>query len=420
MSRTELSRIEIFERLKQKTIKQEKAASLLGISVRQVRRLVRRYRKDGPSGLVNLQRGTKSHNLADDTVLQTAITTIKKQYWDFSVTLAYEKLVENHKFPYSRETLRKVMIIEGIWKPTRSPKPVIHELRERRSCLGELVQVDGSPHPWFENRGPICTLLVYIDDATGKLLWLEFAQSESTNAYFLATRHSLIRNGKPIAFYSDKHGVFRVNTTKGKSAATDDSNGLTQFGRAMSELAIETIFANSPEAKGRVEKVNQTLQDRLVKEMRLKGICSMAEGNIYLPEFMEDFNRRFAVIPRSPVNLHRPLTKQDDLDAILIQKQERILSKQLTISYQRKIYQIKTDHPTYAMRHAKVTVFESTDGTVTIYYHNQQLVSQVVTLQPKATIIDSKHINLAVDQAKERIWAKPSLNHYWKKPYLYW
>jgi len=128
---------------------------------------------------------------------------------------------------------------------------------------------------------------------------LEFAQSESTNAYFLATRHSLIRNGKPIAFYSDKHGVFRVNTTKGKSAATDDSNGLTQFGRAMSELAIETIFANSPEAKGRVEKVNQTLQDRLVKEMRLKGICSMAEGNIYLPEFMEDFNRRFAVIPEA-------------------------------------------------------------------------------------------------------------------------
>ncbi|MEK7592174.1 MAG: ISNCY family transposase, partial [Patescibacteria group bacterium] len=302
----------------------------------------------------------------------------------------------------------------------RTLKPIIHLMRERRACLGELVQIDGSPHAWFELRGLVCTLLVYIDDATGKLLWLQFVPSETTNAYFEATKRYLALHGKPIAFYSDKHGVFRVNTTKGKSAATEDTNGLTQFGRAMDELDIETIFANSPQAKGRVERVNQTLQDRLVKELRLKGICTMEDGNVYLPEYMEEFNSAFSVVPRSSIDMHRPLTNTDDLDAILVQQQERILSKQLTLSYGRHIYQIETDHPTYAMRHARVIVREANSGAISIHYHGKKLEHRIMQERSKAAIVDSKHINNTVDAAIERMWTKPSPTHPWKQPQMYW
>lgn len=420
MSVKEINRVSILDQLKRKTLKQNRAARILGISVRQVRRLLKTYRRDGARGLVHKLRGVQSNNKADASVLDAAIRTIQTQYHDFSVTLAHEKLVTHHGFPYSRETLRAAMIMAGLWNPTRSPLPVIHTLRDRRASEGELVQVDGSPHRWFEDRGPSCTLLVYIDDATGKLLQLMFALSETTNAYFAATRTYLEHHGKPLAFYLDRHGVFRVNTTHALTARAEDSNGKTQFGRAMEELGIELIFANSPEAKGRVEKVNHTLQDRLVKELRLHRISTMEEGNRFLPHFMEEFNRRFAVVPKSPVNLHRPLTAHERLEDILVQKHKRRLSQQLTLSYGSRIYQIQTKHPTYAMRHATVTVQENTQGTVTVRYHQTLLSYQIIEKHPKSEIVDSKHINIAVDRVKERVWAKPALTHPWKQPQLYW
>lgn len=180
------------------------------------------------------------------------------------------------------------MITVGLWIAKERTIVPLHQLRERRECLGELVQADGSPHDWLEGRAPKCTLLVFIDDATGKLLHLEFVTSESTHAYFSAVRHYLEKHGRPVTFYTDKNGVFRVNTTKGKTADTSDSNGLTQFGRAMEELAIACIFAESAEAKGRVERVNQTLQDRLVKEIRLKGISTMGMRPI---DMLKSFGR---------------------------------------------------------------------------------------------------------------------------------
>ena len=420
MSVKEVNRISILEQLKRKAMKQKRASFILGVSVRQVRRLLKAYRRDGAKALVHKLRGIPSNNTADPTVLDAAIATIKERYHDFSVTLAHEKLTEHHGFPYSRETLRSCMMAAGIWKPARQPTPVIHELRPRRASEGELIQVDGSPHQWFEGRGPSCTLLVYIDDATGKLLHLEFATSETTNAYFGATRAYLETHGKPLAFYLDRHGVFRVNTTKALSARVEDSNGKTQFGRAMDELGIELIFANSPEAKGRVEKVNQTLQDRLVKELRLRGINTMEEANLFLPTFLDAFNWKFAVVPKSTVNLHRPLTSKDTLEDILVQKHQRRLSKQLTLSYENRIYQIVTDRPTYAMRHAVVTVQEDAGGPVTIRYKGRMLSYRIIERHPKSEIVDSKHINMVVDRVKERVWAKPSPTHPWKQSYLYW
>lgn len=418
MSTKEANRISVLEKLKTKHFTQEKASRILGISVRQVRRFLVRYRRGGTAALTHQLRGVSSNNQADPAVLDGAIVTIKDRYHDFTVTLAHEKLVAHHAFPYSRETLREAMITVGLWHPKRQSSPIIHGMRERRASEGELIQVDGSPHAWFEDRGPACTLLVYIDDATGKLLHLEFVASETTNAYFEATKRYLQHHGKPLALYVDRHSVFRVNTTKALTARVEDSNGRTQFGRAMGELEIELIHANSPQAKGRVEKVNQTLQDRLVKELRLQGANTMEEGNRFLPGFMADFNRKFAVSPKRPVNLHRPMTAMDDLDRILVQRHTRRLSKQLTLSYGNQIYQIMTDRPTYAMRHAAVSVHEDPQGTVTIWYKETLLSYRTIARQPTSEILDAKQVTVILDrisQATRRVWEKPGINHPWRQ-----
>jgi hypothetical protein len=299
------------------------------------------------------------------------------------------------------------MIAEGIWKARRVRKIAIHQMRERRACYGELVQIDGSPHDWFEGRSESCTLLVFIDDATGKLLQLLFVQSESYFSYCEAARGYFECCGRPVAFYSDKHGVFRVN-----GANNGSGDNLTQFGRAMRELDIEIICANSPQAKGRVERANQTLQDRLVKEMRLRGIASPEAGNAYLPEFMADFNHRFAVEPRSQQDAHRPLTSQDNLDHILTRQVIRILSKNLTVQFDKVVYQIQTERPTYALRNARVTVCQDDQGQVTILYRGKSLDYTIFHKQPKqAEVVSSKDIDLALQN--QRHAHKPATDHPW-------
>lgn len=425
MSNKEADRVGVIQRLVNREIRQRHAAKILGISIRQVKRLVREYRRHGIAGLVHKGRGKVSNRAIPDEEKKQMTDIISNHYADFGPTLAWEKLVEFHGIKYSDETIRKLMIEAQLWKARKRKIIRLHQLRERRECLGELVQADGSPHDWFEGRSPKCTLLVFIDDATGKLLHLEFVESESTAAYFKSIRHYLEKHGRPVTFYVDKHGVFRVNTTKGRSADTSDNNGLTQFGRAMTELGIGCIFAESAEAKGRVERVNQTLQDRLVKEMRLKGINTLEEGNKYLPEFIEVFNRKFAVVPKSPTNMHRPLLPVYNLDNILCLKYARILSKQLSLSYGNKIYQIQTERPAYAMRNAPVTIHEDISGNIKIMYKGQSLAYTLIKKQPKTEIADSKYLNIAVDRLSaslgipirvvNRVPVKPAMNHPWRQ-----
>lgn len=403
MSEKEIDRPGVIQRLVAREIRQRHAGKLLKLSIRQVKRLVKAYRMHGAAGLVHKLRGTKGNRAIAIEEKDRMKNLIQHHYSDFGPTLAWEKLTELHGATCSDETIRQIMIKEGLWKAKERKIVTLHQLRERRACLGELVQADGSPHDWFEGRSPKCTLLVFIDDATGKLLWLEFVKSESTAAYFTAVRHYVERHGRPLIFYTDKHGVFRVNTTKGKSADTSDSSGLTQFGRAMEELLIECIFAETAEAKGRVEKVNQTLQDRLVKEMRLKGICTMEQANVYVQEYMDIFNRKFSVIPKNQVNMHRPLLLNQNLDEILCLKYTRILSKQLTLSYGNTIYQIQTQRPAYAMRHAPVTVQEDMSGNIHIDYKGQSLSYTIFKQQPKTDIVDSKQLNDAVDKISQSL-----------------
>lgn len=412
MSEKELTRLEVMQRLKEKRLSQAEASGMLGISVRQVKRLYAAYRKSGAKGLVSQRRGKPGNHRLDEMVKQQARDLIYAHYTDFGPTLAHEKLVEKHGLKISDESVRQLMILEGLWKPKRAKAVKIHQMRERRACFGELVQIDGSDHDWFEGRGPRCTLLVFIDDATGKLGELWFVPHESFFGYAEATRHYLMRYGRPVTFYSDKHGIFRVN--QGRGAGTGE--GITQFGRACQDLEIQIICANTPQAKGRVERANQTLQDRLVKELRLAGISDPAAGNVFLETFRQDFNRRFMVLPRSSHDAHRPLLAKHDLDHILSHQETRTLTKNLTVQYEREIYQIQTDRPVYALRNATVLVCQKTSGEITILYQNRSLAFTLFQRQSYQGVeVSSKTIATELHQSQKT--HKPAVNHPWRRSY---
>jgi transposase len=386
MSQAELTRLEVLERVKRKTLRQRQAAELLSLSVRQVKRLCKVYQAGGAAALICKQRGRPSNNRLPEKTTKKARQLLRSRYHDFGPTLATEKLaIEGVSL--SVEAVRQLMIGEGLWQPRRARRPVIHQLRERRARVGELVQIDGSPHDWFEGRAPKCTLLVFVDDATSQLMHLQFVEAETTFNYFAAVRSYITNFGKPLAFYSDKFSVFRVNIANALSGT-----GLTQFGRAMKELDIELICAHSPQAKGRVERANQTLQDRLTKELRLRRISSPEAANSFLPEFIHDYNARFAVAPRSTESAHRLLHKGEDLDRFLTLCERRTLSKNLTLSYNNVIYQIKTKRAVYTMRSAHVEVRETSSGEITIEYKGRLLEHAVYREQEQhqAKVVPSK------------------------------
>jgi transposase len=375
MSQGELSRLEIVQRVKQKRLKQREAAELLGLTERQVKRLCKLYEADGASGLISKRRGRPSNNRLAEKTVKKARQLLRSHYHDFGPTLAHEKLTIKG-VSLSVEAVRQLMIAEGLWQVRRAHRPVIHQLRERRARVGELIQIDGSPHDWFEGRAPKCTLLVFVDDATSQLMHLQLVEAETTFNYFAGVRSYIEEFGKPLAFYSDKFSVFRVNIPNALTGT-----GLTQFGRALKELKIELICAHSPQAKGRVERANQTLQDRLSKELRLRRISSMATANAYLPEFIKEYNARFGVTPRCAESAHRPLQKGEDLDRVLTLSERRTLSKNLTLSYANVLYQIVTKRPAYTMRSAPVEVRETSSGEITIEYKGRPLAYTVYRKQ---------------------------------------
>ena len=266
------------------------------------------------------------------------------------------------------------------------------------------MQVDGSEHWWFEDRGPQCTLLVFVDDATSRLLHLEFVESESTFAYFHAARAYLEAWGKPIAFYSDKHGVFRVN-----HPGALGGDGMTQFGRALHALNIDIICANSSPAKslplsGRVERANKTLQDRLVKELRLAGATTLAEGNALLPAFVADYNARFAKPPANKKDLHRPLRAGDDLDDAFAWKEERMLSRALTLQYDKILFILEPVEQATAAIGKRVTVVDYPDGRLSIRYRGVELAYRTfdkIQQVDQGAIIENKRLGAALAFIRE-------------------
>jgi helix-turn-helix protein len=400
MSNQELHRVEIVQKLIDKRLTESEAAKQCHLSVRQIRRLKKLYLAHGAQGLISKKRGKPSNHRYPDSVKTLALAYVHEYYRDFRPTFACEKLSENHDLHVSHETLRQWMIEAELWQSKAQRLKRSFQPRNRRECFGELIQIDGSPHDWFESRGPKCTLLVYIDDATGQLMECQFVTSESTFTYFDSTRRYLEKHGKPVAFYSDKHSVFRTNKT-----GEFGGDGITQFGRALADLNIDIICANTPQAKGRVERVNQTLQDRLVKEMRLWNIADAEQGNRYLPGFMAKFNAQFGKEPINSKNLHRQLLPQEDLNEIFSWQEERTLSKNLTLQYDKTLYLIEDSIDNRCLARNKVTVFDYFDGSIKIKWQHRELPYRIFDKMQKVDqgeIVSNKRLGAALNYIKEK------------------
>jgi transposase len=369
MSGSERERAHLVRQACEKQLGQREAAERLGIGVRQFKRLVRLWREHGDAGLVSRQRGRASNNRLAPELRARIAGLLRDKYADFGPTLAAEKLSELEAIAVSAETLRRMQIALGLWKPKRRRARRVFQVRERRPRFGELIQIDGSPHDWFEGRAPRCTLIVFIDDATGRLTALRFAPAETTRAYLETLRCHVLAHGRPLAFYSDRHGIFRVNA---KDAASGD--GKTEFGRVAERLQIASIHALTPQAKGRVERANQTLQDRLVKEMRLRGIAGIGAANAFAPQFIAIWNAKFATPPRDARCAHRPWTDTGEaLEHLLARREERVLSKALTFRTSGTMYCVKTDGPGTALRGAKVTLHHFLGGGLSVHYKDRIL-----------------------------------------------
>ncbi|RWK25040.1 MAG: ISNCY family transposase [Mesorhizobium sp.] len=380
MSERELQRIEVLSRVADRRMTTVAAAHVLGLTRRQVQRLLKTLQVDGASGLRHKARGRRSNHQIIDGIRDFTLSLVREHYLDFGPTLAAEKLAEDHGVAVSRETLRKWMAEAGIWLP-RKHRRTFHQPRLRREAYGELVQIDGSEHRWFEERGAPCTLLVFIDDATGKLQQLRFVKSESTFSYFEALELYLKAHGCPVAFYSDKHTVFRVAKAEARAG-----RGMTQFGRALSELNIEILCANSSQAKGRVERVNRTLQDRLVKELRLAGISDVEEANVFLPAFTADFNEKFAKVPARPDNLHRALNMPPDrLRDVLCKREQRYVGQQLSFSYERRQILLEKNDISCGLVGKYVDVYEFADGRLDVRWKACSLPYTVFDKEQRVT-----------------------------------
>lgn len=412
MSERDLQRIEILSKVVAGRMTMVSAAHILDLSERQVRRLLERIRTGGAASIRHKAIGRPSNNRISDGIRDYAVAIVRERYADFGPTLAAEKLAERDGLTVSRETLRQWMTEAGIWL-SRKQRRTFHQPRLRREAYGELVQIDGSEHRWFEDRGPPCTLLVFIDDATGRLMQLRFVRSESAFSYFEALELYLRDHGAPVAFYSDKHSVFRVAKKDAKGG-----QGMTQFGRALCELNIEILCANSSQAKGRVERMNRTLQDRLIKDMRLAGISDMQAGNASMPTFMEGYNARFAVAPARSDNLHRPVNLAlDRLKDILCKREQRYVGAQLTFSFERQRIMLEESDVTRGLVGRYVETYAFADGRLEVRWKGHSLPYRVFDKDQRVThaaITENKRLGDVLayikDQQDQRLPPKVKTN----------
>lgn len=407
MSIKEADRLGVMRQIDKRTLSIAKGAQELGLSVRQMKRIRKRYREFGEQGILSLHRGKISPNRTPNDVREKALLLVKENYSDHGPTLVSERLKERHGIVLSDETLRKWMIAEGLRRSKRRKERKIHQRRTRRSRFGEMIQGDGSHHLWFEDRGDPCCLIVFVDDATSKIPVARFFPTETTEAYSACLKQHLHRFGRPLSLYVDKHSVFRVNREELKKGI-----GITHFGRILRDLDIELICANSPQAKGRVERKNGVLQDRLVKDMRLANICSIEEANNFLPQWLEAHNKKFGKEAACSEDAHRPLRLQDKEERLFARRGRRRLSKDLSFQYQGVLYQIKTNTPN-RMKHAFVDIFWKEGKPIEVEHNSKKLeyTTWRETSYEQPRIMNAKEIER---NFKERKPVRPSMNHPWR------
>jgi len=410
MSQKEVNKYDIIKKLTNKEFNGSEAARLLSLTTRHIRRLKKRVKEKGISGLIHGNRGKQGNRAIPDAEKQKIIDLLHKRYHDFGPTFASEKLDELHKIKRDKGTIRSIMIAEGLWKPRQKKKERHRAWRQRKACYGEMLQYDGSYEHWFEDRGEECCLLASIDDANSKV-WMKFDKHEGAEPTFSFWRGYMKRFGKPYSIYVDKFSTYSMN----HKLAKENPDTLTQFQRAMEkDLNIEVIHAHSPQAKGRVEKLFKTLQDRLIKELRLNNISTIEEANKFLEEeYTENFNARFTVEPRSKTNLHKQLSRREEnrLDSIFSRQYEKTVKNDFTINHNKSFYQLTHDQPVTICKRDKVTVEERMDKTIQFRLRGKYLNYQLLPERPKK-----------VNTSKSQLWVipkskahTPSKDHPWRK-----
>jgi hypothetical protein len=376
-SREELRRLHLIRKVQEKVIRQEEAGEVLSLSVRQIRRIEKRVREEGERGVVHRSRGKPSNRAFSSKDRDRVIELYRERYKGFGPTLAAEKLLERDRVKLSEETLRGWLIESGDWKKGRKRKGYC-QWRERKEHCGEMVQVDGSHHDWLEGRGPACVLMGYIDDATGRG-YGRFYSYEGTLPALDSFRGYIKRFGIPLRVYVDRHTTYK---SPGEPSLEEELEGvgpLSEFERALKELGVEVIHAHSPQAKGRIERFFGTLQDRLVKEMRLRGIQSIEEANWFLEGYWPKFNRKFAVDPKEKEDLHRSVPRGLKLEDVLCIQEKRALRNDFTVAYNRRLYQVED-----SIRASKVTVYEGLDGSLRLKHKGRLLKIHEIASRPQA------------------------------------
>ena len=410
MSTKEIDRLDILRRLLRSEISGPMAANSLALSTRQVRRLKASVKKNGALGLIHGNRGKPSPNRLPDNERKRIVALVSEKYLDFTPTFAAEKLSEVHGIDHDPKTIQAVLVEANVWiKRIKRKKEQHRSWRERRPARGDLIQFDGSYEHWFEDRGGEACLLAAIDDATGEVVHAMFDYDEGVVPVCGFWEAYLAKHGKPLAIYLDKFSTYRMNLP----TARENADTLTQFQRAMQELHIEVIHANSPQAKGRVERLFQTLQDRLVKELRLNNISDIETANKFLTEkFIPAFNTKFAVDPRTKANHHRPLIQREtnNLSAILCRQEERTVRSDFTISYATHWYQLTAEQPVNVCKKDVIIVEERRGGAVQMRLRGKYLNYYTLPVRPSKTL----KTPIWVLPASERPVAKPPANHPWR------
>jgi len=412
MTNKELIRYEIVIGLIEKKINGTETAKQLDLSIRQVKRIKVRVKKQGAKGVIHQLRGAPSNRKVDEKLKADAIKYLQNHYSDFKPTLAQEKLLELQGINLGITTVRNIMIQEKMFAPKSHKKnKEYRSWRPRKEYFGEMQQFDGCYFPWFENRAPECCLLASIDDATGQPTGLEFRKDEGIKNVFGFWKTYLLEHGQPISIYLDKYSTYKIN----HKSALDNSELITQFQRATQDLGIKLITAHSPQAKGRVERLFETLQDRLVKELRLRNINDLDTANSFLKEYYRhDFSQRFAVVPAKKQNLHQPLTKinKKNLDKIFSVQSKRKVGNDFTIRFKDDWYQLNEIQPVTVCRKDTVLIEERLDRSFHISLRDKYLNFEKLPQRPQKV-----KMKIPALTATKSPW-RPPLNHPWRKYFL--
>ncbi len=423
MSNEDVDKLRVIRDIMDGKLRWRDGAGMLNVGERQIGRLCAQARLEGNRGILHGLRGRPSNHRLDPEALERALCALHDdpRWHDFGPTFTQEKLLSRYGIRLSEGTLRRLMTQVGLWR-ARSRGKKHRAWRERRACVGMLVQLDGSDHDWFEGRGPRCVLLVYIDDVTSRILHAEFVKVEDTLTLMRSTRTYLQRYGRVVAYYVDKDSIYNVNRQATIDEELRDIHPITQFTRAMGELGIEVILADSPQAKGRVERGFDTHQDRLVKELRLAEINTMEAGNAFLRNFyIDDHNRRFAVPPASPADVHKPLLAEHRLDQILSLRVDRSLFNDYTVRFQNRFFQLFEDQPVRLRPKDKIEVEVRLDGTTHLRAKGAYLRFKPIEKRPYRPwlVAQPSKGRLYDDLRVKGVGSKPAKDHPWRRLFLH-